>query len=119
MPNELIDYIARIISEDPNEPVQAQAPVQAKAQAPAQAQLGKRQIAMIKLVNEFQNANVPLTAEGYNQIGRSDGCLKILSSDGAWAKLCVSKVGSKILQDHISKENRKALLADFLRTISN
>lgn len=41
--------------------------------------LNNRQIQMIEFLNTIANSNVPLTTQGYDQVGRSDGILKELS----------------------------------------
>jgi hypothetical protein len=45
------------------------------------AQLGKRASAMIEWYNYCFKQNIPITEEGYNSIGRSNGIIKSISGD--------------------------------------
>jgi len=72
---------------------------------------------MVQLINMTHNANVPLTAEGYNQIGRSNGFLELMSGPIPWGKLTSNDQFTKLAAS-LSPTLKKQILAEIVRSIS-
>jgi len=114
--------IADLITEDPNQFNQSQSPAQPTQAKPQtqQAEAGtinKREQFMIQLINTAMGANVPLTAEGYNQIGRSNGFLQEMSKPVAWARLTASDQFTKLI-DNLSPALKTQILTEMVKSVS-
>jgi len=114
--------IADLITEDPNQFNQSQTPAQPTQAKPQtqQAEAGainKREQFMIQLINTAMGANVPLTAEGYNQIGRSNGFLQEMSKPVAWARLTASDQFTKLI-DNLSPALKTQILTEMVKSVS-
>jgi hypothetical protein len=105
--------IADMMTEDPDQFNPPQQP-----QQPSQSNINRREIFMIQLINMANNgANAPFTAEGYNQIGRSNGFLELMSNPSAWAGLVASKQFAQ-LAGNLSVNLKKQILTEMVTSIS-
>lgn len=105
--------IADLMTEDPDQFNQPQQP-----QQPAQPNINNRVSLMIQLINMANNgANVPLTAEGYNQIGRSNGFLENMSGPNAWSRFVASKQFAQ-LAGNLSMNLKKQILTEIVTSSS-
>jgi hypothetical protein len=112
------ELIADLITEDPNQFNQPQAQqAQPQAQQAKAGNINKREEFMIQLINTAMGSNVPLTAEGYNQIGRSNGFLQEMSKPVAWARLVASDQFSK-LASNLSPALKTQILTEMVKSVS-
>ncbi len=128
--------IADLITEDPNQFNQSQAQAQQpqaqqpqaqqpQAQQPQaqqpQAQPGnftKRSAFMVRLVVLANpGAQIPETAEGYNQMGRSAGFLKYTTQNSSWVTLISNNQFQEMLKD-VRQELREQIVTELARYVS-
>lgn len=87
---------------------------------PQQAQgtpLNSRQQFMIQTINQFMGWNLSADENGYNQMGRSEGFVKLMSDPAQWNKLTQSPLGQRMLAS-MDAMKKKDLLTAFVTQIA-
>jgi hypothetical protein len=73
---------------------------------------------MVKLVLLANpGAQIPETAEGYNQIGRSAGYLQYTTQNSSWITLIANKQFQGML-GNLSQELRKQIVTEIAKSVS-
>lgn len=72
---------------------------------------------MIQTINQFMGWNLSADENGYNQMGRSEGFVKLMSDPAQWNKLTQSPLGQRMLAS-MDAMKKKDLLTAFVTQIA-